>query len=286
MRFYVSSKKKVTASRSSNPLDQASAGCRPGLRPPYLANSAVFRVVGHGRFESCYQRAAGERRCTAAGVKQRVMSRLFISHSSSNNAEAVALGEWLRGQGWDDVFLDLDPERGLKAGGRWQAALKQAAERCELVIFLISPEWAGSKWCLAEFLLAKNLNKRIFGVVVQPTPFKDLPTEMTAEWQLVDLTEGKRDYRSSVAPPPGDTDRHCRVCQARSRPSAHRPDAGRPRRSLFRLASRGRSRPRALSRARSRSKPRMPASSSAVTVPRSSGSTCCGGSRAPHPDFS
>jgi hypothetical protein len=22
--------------------------------------------------------------------------------------------------GWDDVFLDLDPERGLKAGERWQ----------------------------------------------------------------------------------------------------------------------------------------------------------------------
>ena len=172
MRFYVSSKKKVTASRSSNPLDQASAGCRPGLRPPYLANSAVFRVVGHGRFKSCYQRAAGERRCTAAGVKQRVMSRIFISHSSSNNAEAVALRDWLRDHGWDDLFLDLDPERGLKAGERWQAALKQAAERCELVIFLVSPEWAASKWCLAEFLLAKNLNKRIFGVIVEPTPLR------------------------------------------------------------------------------------------------------------------
>ena len=23
-------------------------------------------------------------------------------------------------QVWDDVFLDLDPERGLKAGERWQ----------------------------------------------------------------------------------------------------------------------------------------------------------------------
>ncbi len=99
------------------------------------------------------------------------MSRLFISHSSGNNAEAIALRDWLIGQGWDDVFLDLDPESGLKAGERWQAALKQAAERCELVIFLVSPEWAASKWCLAEFLLAKNLNKRIFGVIVEPTPF-------------------------------------------------------------------------------------------------------------------
>lgn len=132
------------------------------------------------------------------------MARVFLSHSSANNAEAVALRDWLIGHGRDDLFLDLDPDRGLKAGERWQAALKQAAERCELVIFLVSPEWAASKWCLAEFLLAKNLNKRVFGVIVAPTPFADLPTEMTAEWQLVDLTAGKRDHQVTVTPPPGD----------------------------------------------------------------------------------
>jgi hypothetical protein len=37
----------------------------------------------------------------------------------------------------DDVFLDLDTERGLKAGDR--SALKQAAECYELVIFVVSP---------------------------------------------------------------------------------------------------------------------------------------------------
>jgi hypothetical protein len=132
------------------------------------------------------------------------MSRIFLSHSSGNNAEAIALRDWLISHGWDDLFLDLDPQRGLKAGERWQAALKQAAERCELVIFLVSPEWAASKWCLAEFLLAKNLNKRIFGVIIEPTPFADMPTEMTAEWQLVDLTAGKRDHKVTVTPPPGD----------------------------------------------------------------------------------
>ncbi len=134
------------------------------------------------------------------------MARIFLSHSSGNNAAAIALRDWLIGHGWDDLFLDLDPGRGLKAGERWQAALKQAAERCELVIFLVSAEWAASKWCLAEFLLAKNLNKRVFGVIVEPTPFSDLPTEMTAEWQLVDLTAGKRDHKVTVRPPPGDKD--------------------------------------------------------------------------------
>ena len=131
------------------------------------------------------------------------MARIFLSHSSANNAEAIALRDWLIGHGWDDLFLDLDPEKGLKAGERWQAALKQAAERCELVIVLVSPEWAVSKWCLAEFLLAKNLNKRIFGVIVDPIPRERLPVEMTAEWQLVDLTAGKRDHKVTVTPPPG-----------------------------------------------------------------------------------
>lgn len=132
------------------------------------------------------------------------MSRIFLSHSSANNAEAIALSDWLRKRGWNDIFLDLDPERGLKAGERWQDALKRAAHRCELVMFLISPEWARSKWCLAEFLLAKNLNKRIFAAIVEPTPFESLPIEMSAEWQVIDLTAGQRDQRFSVPVPPGD----------------------------------------------------------------------------------
>jgi Novel STAND NTPase 1/TIR domain len=130
------------------------------------------------------------------------VSRIFISHSSADAAAALALRDWLAAEGWDDVFLDLDPDRGLKAGERWQGALKTAAERCELVILLVSPAWAASKWCLAEFLLAKSLNKRIFGVIVEATPSADLPTELTSEWQLADLTAGARDYERAIALPP------------------------------------------------------------------------------------
>jgi formylglycine-generating enzyme required for sulfatase activity len=133
------------------------------------------------------------------------VSRIFLSHSSANNAEAIAIRDWMIAHGWDDVFLDLDPERGLKAGQRWQEALKRAAERCELVVFLVSPVWAASKWCLAEFLLAKSLNKRVFAVIVEPTPFSELPPEMTAEWQITDLTTGARDYHAMVMLPGGTT---------------------------------------------------------------------------------
>ncbi len=41
------------------------------------------------------------------------MNMLFISHSSLNNLEARAVCDWLRDQGRDEIFLDLDPERGI-----------------------------------------------------------------------------------------------------------------------------------------------------------------------------
>ena len=69
------------------------------------------------------------------------MSRIFISHSSSNNAEAIALRDWLVAEGWSELFLDLDPDRGIAAGERWERALNEAARRCEAVVFLIGKAW-------------------------------------------------------------------------------------------------------------------------------------------------
>jgi hypothetical protein len=115
------------------------------------------------------------------------MARLFLSHSSHDNAAAIALRDWLTEYGYDDIFLDIDPTRGLVSGERWQAALKAAADRCEAVLFLISPAWLNSSWCLDEFLLAKTMHKRIFGLIIEPVQLSELPTEMTTEWQLCDL---------------------------------------------------------------------------------------------------
>src|SRR5262245_49401648 len=118
------------------------------------------------------------------------MSQIFISHPSANNAQALAIAEWLKNSGWDEVFVDINPARGLAPGERWQEALKNAADRCEAVLFLISPAWRDSRWCLAEFLLTKQLGKKIFGVLVEAIPLDTLPQEMTAEWQLCDLVAG------------------------------------------------------------------------------------------------
>lgn len=119
------------------------------------------------------------------------MSRIFLSHSSRNNAEARALADWLATQGFDDVFLDLDPQRGIAAGERWERALNQAAQRCEAVLFLVSKAWLESDWCLKEFNLAHRLNKRLFGVLIEDIPLASLPATLTGTWQLVPLVSGR-----------------------------------------------------------------------------------------------
>jgi formylglycine-generating enzyme required for sulfatase activity len=115
------------------------------------------------------------------------VSRIFLSHSSENNAEVLALRDWLKAEGWDDVFLDLDPERGIRAGELWEEALRNAAERCEAVLFLVSRAWLGSEWCRDEFRLVRHLRKRLFVILVKDVASADLPKEMKRERQLVSL---------------------------------------------------------------------------------------------------
>src|SRR5262245_13606653 len=58
-------------------------------------------------------------RCARTSTQQLgeiAVSRTFLSHSSANNNQAVALYDWLQREGWrDGVFLDLDPIRGIFA---------------------------------------------------------------------------------------------------------------------------------------------------------------------------
>jgi tetratricopeptide (TPR) repeat protein len=119
------------------------------------------------------------------------MARFFISHSSKNNFAAIALRDWIMDGGWDDhPFLDLDPERGIAAGERWERALHEAADRCEVALFLISRDWLRSDWCVKEFTLAQKLNKRPIGVLIDDLPLTELPPALPRDWEVVNLAAG------------------------------------------------------------------------------------------------
>jgi WD40 repeat protein len=114
------------------------------------------------------------------------MSRIFLSHSSVDTREAVALKHWLAEQDpplANEIFLDVDPESGLQTGTRWKDALRRANARCEAVICLLSPNWEASQECRVEYRTAENLNKQIFMARLGPSTGDDL----TSEWQRCDL---------------------------------------------------------------------------------------------------
>ena len=117
------------------------------------------------------------------------MARIFLSHSHHNNNIATVVRDWLFANGWNDVFVDLDPHQGLAPGEYWQEALRAAADRCQVVLCLISPEWQASHWCKAEFLLAKQLGKRVFPILISSVAIEELPIELTANYQAVDLVQ-------------------------------------------------------------------------------------------------
>src|SRR5215472_11434097 len=119
------------------------------------------------------------------------MARLFISHSSRNNDKAIEVRDWLAANGWDDVFLDLDPERGIVAGQRWKEALQHAASRCEVVLALVSAEWLASSYCKAEINTAQMMGKKTIIALIDNS---QVPGDLTDE-QFIDLSGDPQAYR-------------------------------------------------------------------------------------------
>jgi len=109
----------------------------------------------------------------------------LLSHSSTNNREAIALRQWLAEQNprlANEIFLDLDPDAGIRTGERWAAALQRANARCEAVVCLLSNEWESRVECLTEYRTAETPNKRVFSARLKP----DTGTK-TSAWQWCDL---------------------------------------------------------------------------------------------------
>jgi hypothetical protein len=59
------------------------------------------------------------------------------------------------------VFLDMDPETGLRLGKHWDAQLLTSNSRCEYLICLVSKNWAESEDCAVEYRTAEGFGKWI-----------------------------------------------------------------------------------------------------------------------------
>ena len=114
------------------------------------------------------------------------MSRIFFSHSSRDNRDALALKQWLSEQRPElatEIFLDIDPASGLQIGARWKGQLFDSNSRCQTVICLLSRNWEASHECKTEYRTAEGLGKRILVARLEDRG----DTDITSEWQRCDL---------------------------------------------------------------------------------------------------
>lgn len=125
------------------------------------------------------------------------MPRLFISHSSKDNIQALAFQRWLEAAGWtkNDVFLDL---HGIGAGERWRDTLRKANASCEAVILLASPDSLDSVECQKELELAEALGKAIIPTILRDLGKDDPRLARYSERQFVDLITFPQDHIETI----------------------------------------------------------------------------------------
>lgn len=125
------------------------------------------------------------------------MPRLFISHSSKDNVQALAFQRWLMAGGWskEDVFIDL---HGIGAGERWRDTLRKANASCEAVLLLASPDSLDSAECQCEMNLAEDLGKEIIVALLRDLNPADPRLARWADRQFVDLSAEPQERMESI----------------------------------------------------------------------------------------
>jgi WD40 repeat protein/Tfp pilus assembly protein PilF len=122
---------------------------------------------------------------------------LFISHSSKDSIQALALQRWLEGNGWakDDVFIDL---YGIGAGEKWRDTLVKANVACEALLFLATPASLDSEECLREVRRAEDDRKEIIVAILRDVSVGDPRLKAYVDRQIVDLSVDPREERIEV----------------------------------------------------------------------------------------
>jgi len=107
---------------------------------------------------------------------------LIVDISKRGGWASFALDHYVSKYPANEIFLDLDPDAGIRAGERWAEALRRANARCEAVVCLLSKQWESRVECLTEYRTAETLNKRVFCARLEPDT-----GSKTAAWQWCDL---------------------------------------------------------------------------------------------------
>lgn len=117
---------------------------------------------------------------------------VFISYSRLTSETATQLARKL--EEIHNVWLDVTD---LPGGWDWWEEIKAAIDRSEVIVFLLSPSFCLSPFCLQELTYADELKKRLIPVVIGniPTPPASLAR---LEWISLSNWEQQKGWEEGV----------------------------------------------------------------------------------------
>ncbi|MBF8272922.1 MAG: protein of unknown function DUF323, partial [Magnetococcales bacterium] len=121
--------------------------------------------------------------------------------------------DWLASEGWDDVFLDKNLNRGLYTAAQWEVVLEKAVQDCEVFLLLLSREWEDSTGCQIEWKSAKRFNKLPFVVLIEDCSLPDALKSVGETWQYTSVYNGQNFKEFPVSPPDGKPEKNIRFSE-------------------------------------------------------------------------
>lgn len=120
------------------------------------------------------------------------MSDVFLSYSSKDREQALALAHRLQSAGFD-VWIDKNAIHGAT---NWSTEIVRALDECRLVILLISEASMASKNCAKEVTIAAEADKRILPVELQHIQYPEAFRYHLAGIQRVSFADTEAIVRS------------------------------------------------------------------------------------------
>ena len=117
------------------------------------------------------------------------MALIFISHSSKDKDKSTEIKNQIEEAGFDSVFLDHDVDRGIQTGEEWEQRLYAEIRSSHIMLLLLSPAWAESKWCFAEYTHAKSSGKEIIPLVIEQGSQEEMAHWIASYLQQSDITQ-------------------------------------------------------------------------------------------------
>lgn len=125
--------------------------------------------------------------------------RIFVSHSSHDNAWCRPFADALKAVGYD-VWYD---ETGLQGGAAWVDSIQREVENRDVFLLVLTPEAWESKWVQDELQLAIATRRRILPVLLRNTQVSGFL--LTTQWITVIGEEPQAAARAAIkaieAPP-------------------------------------------------------------------------------------